>query len=47
MASMRKIGRGYKLTVKKAGRSWTLRTLFKSKASATRAKRGLAENGWR
>jgi len=47
MAMMKKRGKGYKLTVKKYGRSWTLRTLFKSKASASRAKRGLAEKGWK
>ena len=47
MASMRKRGRGFKLTVKKGRRSWTLRTLFKSKASCMRAKRGLAEKGWK
>jgi hypothetical protein len=47
MAMMKKRGRGYKLTVKKGRRSWTLRTLFKSKASCMRAKRGLAERGWK
>lgn len=39
--------RGYKLTVKKGRRKWTLSTLFKSKASRMRAKRGLASKGWK
>lgn len=37
----------YRLTVKKNGRKWTLRTKFKSKASRMRAKRGLRTKGWR
>ena len=39
--------RGYKLTVKKGQRKWKLKTLFKSKASRMRAKRGLESKGWR
>jgi hypothetical protein len=47
MAMMKRRGRGYKLTVKKGRKSWTLKTLFKSKASCSRAKKGLAEIGWK
>tara|TARA_E500000081_G_C6037088_1_gene307448 strand:+ start:223 stop:417 length:195 start_codon:yes stop_codon:yes gene_type:complete len=43
----RKRRRGLKLTVRKGGRRWTLKTMFKSKASRARAKRGLATLGWR
>lgn len=35
-----------RLTVKKNGRKWTLRTKFKSMASMMRAKRGLRTKGW-
>lgn len=47
MAKYKRRKRGLRLTVRKNGRKWTLRTLFKSKASRLRAKRGLASKGWR
>lgn len=47
MARYRKRRKGLKLTVRKGKRKWTLRTLFKSKASRMRAKKGLATKGWR
>lgn len=47
MARYRKRRKGLKLTVRKGRRKWTLKTLFKSKASRMRAKRGLATRGWR
>ena len=39
--------RGFKLTVRKGRKKWTLRTMFKSKASRERAKRGLRSKGWK
>ena len=47
MAYKRKMKKGLRLTVRKGGRRWTLKTMFKSKASRMRAKRGLASLGWR
>ncbi len=47
MARYKRKKRGLRLTVRKGRRRWTLKTLFKSKASRARAKRGLATKGWR
>jgi hypothetical protein len=47
MARYKRKKRGLRLTVKKGRRRWTLKTLFKSKASRLRAKRGLASKGWK
>lgn len=47
MKRKRRKRRGLRLTVKKGKKKWTLKTLFKSKASRLRAKRGLRTKGWK
>ena len=47
MKRKRRRSKGLRLTVRKGKRRWTLKTMFKSKASRLRAKRGLASKGWR
>ena len=46
-ARMKKKRGQYSLTVRKGSRVWKMVKKFKSKASRDRAKRGLAEIGWR
>ena len=46
-ARMKKKRGQYSLTVRKGSRVWTMVKKFKSKASRDRAKRGLAEIGWK
>lgn len=46
-ARMKKKRGQYSLTVRKGSRIWRMVKKFKSKASRDRAKRGLAEIGWK
>jgi|TARA_A100001011_G_C14310271_1_gene845223 hypothetical protein len=46
-ARMKKKAGKFSLTVRKGSRIWKMVRKFKSRASRDRAKRGLAEIGWR
>ena len=46
-ARMKKKRGQYSLTVRKGSKIWRMIKKFKSKASRDRAKRGLAQIGWR